>query len=68
MLARPGGRLTLTLLGLAATILGLIINNLTPRTDPSPFGLPTAALLAYLAGAALLRLLQATPTDPRRST
>lgn len=54
-----GGRLRLPLIvaGFVAVAAGLIDNNLLPSGTPARFGLPTTALVAYLGGVALLRLL-----------
>lgn len=54
---RAGLRLALVLAGFAAVTFGLIVNNMYPSRSPAAFGVPTTALVAYLAGAALLRLL-----------
>jgi peptidoglycan/LPS O-acetylase OafA/YrhL len=62
-LTRPAPRLLLTLAGFAAVVLGLLANSLTPKLEPALFGLPTTALVAYLSGAAVLRLLRAIPDE-----
>jgi hypothetical protein len=64
-LTRPAPRLLLTVGGYAATVFGLLDNNLAARTGHYPFGLPTAALLAFLAGAGTLRLLGSVPDRGR---
>ncbi|GAA4975870.1 peptidoglycan/LPS O-acetylase OafA/YrhL [Nonomuraea thailandensis] len=46
--------------GFAAVIAGLLGNSLLPSTSPTLFGWPTPALIAYLAGTAVLRLLRRT--------
>lgn len=59
MLTRKPLCLVLSLTGLAAIVFGLIHNNMLSHDSTVALGLPVAALLAYLAGAALLRLLRA---------
>lgn len=59
--SRPRPKLTLALIGFAAAAFGLLDNNLLPRTEPAPFGIPAVALIAYLAGAVVLRLLRGLP-------
>ncbi|MEQ4305500.1 acyltransferase [Plantactinospora sp. B6F1] len=61
-LARPLPRLLLVVLGFAATVVGLFSNNAAPKSGEYPLGLPTGALVAYLLGAGLLRLLRSVPT------
>ncbi|MFD6568408.1 acyltransferase [Micromonospora profundi] len=61
--ARRAGRGTttrtaLTVAGYAAVVVALLINSATPERAPEPFGAPAPALLAYLAGAGVLRLLR----------
>jgi hypothetical protein len=51
-------RLVLTVGGLAATVVGLLINNVTSPKHPEPFGVPVAALATFLAGVLVLRLLR----------
>ncbi|WP_229399979.1 acyltransferase family protein [Micromonospora okii] len=51
-------RSALVVAGYVAVIAGLLVNTLTPQRAPAPLGLPVAALVAYLAGAGLLRLLR----------
>jgi hypothetical protein len=64
-LARPGPRLLLIVLGFGATAAGLFGNSVAPKEGAGyPLGLPTGALAAYVAGAALLRLLRAVPATP----
>ncbi|WFF06027.1 acyltransferase [Micromonospora sp. WMMD1076] len=48
----------LAVAGYAGVLVGLLLNSLTPKTAPEPLGLPAPALVAYLAGAGLLRLLR----------
>ncbi|MFI7077528.1 acyltransferase [Micromonospora sp. NPDC049903] len=48
----------LAVAGFAAVGYALVANSATAKTAPEPFGLPTAALVAYLAGAGVLRLLR----------
>ncbi|RGC67223.1 Acyltransferase family protein [Micromonospora sp. MW-13] len=55
--ARPA-RSALVVAGYAAVIAGLLVNTVTPQKAPAPLGLPAPALVAYLAGAGLLRLLR----------
>jgi len=54
-------RLVLTIAGYAAVIVGLVVNSVTSRTAPERLGIPATALAAFLAGAAVLRLLRSTP-------
>lgn len=61
LLNHPRLRLLLTLAGVASVTYGLIDIIVFPSTSPALFGLPATALVTYLAGAGLLRLLQATP-------
>ncbi|MFU8875067.1 acyltransferase family protein [Micromonospora sp. SL4-19] len=58
--ASTGGpvRTALVAIGYAGPVLGLLWNSLTPKSAAEPLGLPAPALAAYLAGAALLRLLR----------
>ncbi|SCG67396.1 acyltransferase family protein [Micromonospora halophytica] len=63
--ARPGsaGRSTavrgaLAAVAFAAVVYALVRNAQTPRAAPEPLGVPVAALVAYLAGAGVLRLLR----------
>lgn len=58
---RPASRLTLALAGFASVAFGLLDNALLPSTSPAVSGLPTAALIAYLVGAAVLRFLRSIP-------
>ncbi|MCM0678586.1 acyltransferase, partial [Micromonospora phytophila] len=44
--------------GFAAVVYALVVNAETSRSAPEPLGLPVAALVAYLAGAGVLRLLR----------
>ncbi|BCJ61447.1 acyltransferase family protein [Micromonospora endophytica] len=48
----------LTVAGFAAVGYALAANATTAKTAPEPFGLPASALVAYLAGAGVLRLLR----------
>ncbi|MGN9775860.1 acyltransferase family protein [Micromonospora sp. H33] len=52
------GRAALTAAGFAAVVYALVDNAVTPRSAPEPLGLPAPALVAYLAGAGVLRLLR----------
>ncbi|MCI4061544.1 acyltransferase [Micromonospora sp. R77] len=62
--ARPGGatgrrlRTGLAVAGYAGVVAGLLLNSLTRKAAPEPLGLPAPALVAYLAGAGVLRLLR----------
>ncbi|GAB3076759.1 acyltransferase family protein [Micromonospora schwarzwaldensis] len=59
--ADAGGRrlrTTMAVAGYAALVAGLLLNSLAPKAAPEPLGLPVPALVAYLAGAGLLRLLR----------
>lgn len=58
-LARPVPRTGLTVAGFVAVIGGLLANSTAPKDAPVPLGIPAVALVGYLAGAALLRLLRA---------
>ena len=59
---RAGGgtttRMALTVAGYAAVVAALLINSATPPRAPEPLGMPVPALVAYLAGAGVLRLLR----------
>lgn len=57
---------TLTLAGLAATVAGLIGNNVAPRDGVHPLGMPTWAFTSYLAGVAMLELVRRTGPPPTR--
>ncbi|MFI6129375.1 acyltransferase [Micromonospora sp. NPDC051141] len=59
--AGDGGRrlrTTLAVIGYAGLVAGLLLNSRAPKAAPAPLGLPVPALVAYLAGAGLLRLLR----------
>ncbi|GAA3784897.1 acyltransferase family protein [Micromonospora maritima] len=64
--AVPGGRaatngrmaIALAVTGYAALVAGLLLNSLAPKEAAEPLGLPAPALVVYLAGAGLLRLLR----------
>jgi fucose 4-O-acetylase-like acetyltransferase len=60
-LAHRVPRLVLTAAGLCATVVGLLVNNITSPTRPEPLGVPAAALAPFLAGALVLHLLRALP-------
>jgi peptidoglycan/LPS O-acetylase OafA/YrhL len=66
VLARPAPRLLLAVAGFGAIAFGLLDNSLLPRSEPAPLGIPTIALIGYLIGATLLRVLRGVPpaTDP----
>ncbi|MET7822631.1 acyltransferase family protein [Micromonospora zamorensis] len=51
-------RAALTVAGYAAVVAGLLINSTTAARAPEPLGTPVPALLAYAAGAGVLRLLR----------
>ncbi|SCG64923.1 acyltransferase family protein [Micromonospora inositola] len=51
-------RTGLAVAGYAGVIAGLLLNSLTRKSAPEPLGLPAPALVAYLAGAGVLRLLR----------
>ncbi|MBC8992035.1 acyltransferase [Micromonospora chalcea] len=57
-------RAGLALAGYAGVLVGLLLNSLTPKEGPEPLGLPAPALVAYLAGAGLLRLLRSGRDRP----
>lgn len=63
VLARPATRLALLVVGFGATVVGLFGNSIAPKSGDYLLGLPTGALIAYLCGAALLRLLRSVPAD-----
>jgi hypothetical protein len=60
--ARHGGRQPLrtglAVAGYAGVVAGLLLNSLTRKAAPEPLGLPAPALVAYLTGAGVLRLLR----------
>jgi hypothetical protein len=64
--AAPLPRLLLTAAAFAAVIAGLVSNNLAPRTGEYLVGIPGAGLVAYLAGASVLRLLRSPPARTTR--
>ncbi|MBY8872505.1 acyltransferase [Micromonospora sp. PLK6-60] len=51
-------RTVLAVAGYSGVVAGLLINSLTGKSVAEPLGLPAPALVAYLAGAGLLRLLR----------
>ncbi|MGI5519763.1 acyltransferase family protein [Micromonospora sp. CA-259024] len=51
-------RTVLSVAGYAAVVAALVINSTTPKGASEPLGTPVPALLAYLAGAGVLRLLR----------
>ena len=55
---RPLPRLVLTAAAFTGTVFGLLVNNIVSPLHPEPTGVPVPALAAYLAGAAILRLLR----------
>lgn len=48
----------LAVAGYAGLVVGLLLNSLTRKAAPEPLGLPAPTLVAYLAGAGVLRLLR----------
>ncbi|WP_238009502.1 acyltransferase [Dactylosporangium sp. AC04546] len=60
-LTTPAAGVGLTVAAVTAVVAGLLSNSLAPRTGSYLFGMPAAGLLAYLVGAAVLRLLRSTP-------
>ncbi|MFG3704567.1 acyltransferase [Micromonospora sp. NPDC047670] len=55
---RATARGALAAAGFAAMVYALVVNAETPRSAPEPLGVPASALVAYLAGAGVLRLLR----------
>jgi fucose 4-O-acetylase-like acetyltransferase len=55
---RPLPRLVLATAAFIAIVFGLLVNNIVAPAHPEPTGVPVPALAAYLAGAAILRLLR----------
>ncbi|MEV0804878.1 acyltransferase [Micromonospora sp. NPDC050200] len=53
-------RTVLTAAGYAGVVAGLLINTMVGMSAPEPLGLPPGALVAFLVGAGILRLLRAT--------
>ncbi|MGC4834748.1 acyltransferase family protein [Micromonospora vinacea] len=51
-------RTALAVAGYAAVVAALLVNSTTPQQAPEPLGTPVPALVAYLAGAGVLRLLR----------
>ena len=62
MLARPWPRAALTFAGMIVVLLGLLGIAVAGPADHGPFGLPTGAVLTFLAGAAVLRLALSVTT------
>jgi fucose 4-O-acetylase-like acetyltransferase len=62
-LARPAPRFLLTVGGFGATVLGLLGNSLAPKVGDQSFGMPIGALVVFLGGAAVLRLLRSVPEE-----
>ncbi|MFI6825388.1 acyltransferase [Micromonospora sp. NPDC050187] len=60
-------RAGLAVAGFVAVGAALVMNAVTPREAAEPLGLPVPALLAYLAGAGVLRVLRERP-DTRGPT
>jgi hypothetical protein len=61
LLSRGTPRTGLVVGGYLAIVAGLLGNSLAPKDEPASLGLPAAALAAYLAGAAALRLVRSVP-------
>jgi hypothetical protein len=59
--SRPVPRALLTVGGFAGVVVGLLTNNLAPKTGEEPLGVPTGSLVAFLAGVGILRLLRSLP-------
>jgi hypothetical protein len=57
----PATRLVVTLAAFGAVIWGLVANNLAPDRQHHLVGMPLSGLVAYLAGAGVLRLLRSMP-------
>ena len=55
----------LTLAAFAAVVAGLLANNLAPSNAAYVVGMPAAGLIAYLVGAAALRMLRSLPAAGR---
>lgn len=55
---RATARTALTAAAFAAVVYGLVANSTAPKEAAEPLGVPVAALVAYLAGAGVLRLLR----------
>ncbi|MEH0822611.1 MULTISPECIES: acyltransferase family protein [unclassified Micromonospora] len=51
-------RAALVAAGFAAVVYALVVNAVTSKSAPEPLGMPVPALVAYLAGAGVLRLLR----------
>ncbi|MEU8392343.1 acyltransferase [Micromonospora sp. NPDC048843] len=51
-------RAALAVAGYAAVVAALLVNSTAPQQAPEPLGTPVPALVAYLAGAGVLRLLR----------
>ncbi|WP_410816129.1 hypothetical protein [Micromonospora sp. 050-3] len=48
----------MAVVGYAAVVAALLVNSTTSPRAPEPLGTPVPALVAYLAGAGVLRLLR----------
>ncbi|OZV76834.1 acyltransferase [Micromonospora echinospora] len=57
----PRIRAALAVVGFVAVVAALAVNAVTPRHAAEPLGLPVPALLTYLVGAGVLRLLREWP-------
>ena len=67
VLRRPALQGPLVVAGFGAAAFGLLDNSLATKTGHTPLGLPTTALVSYLAGAGVLRFLRAVPDQHGRS-
>lgn len=63
--AGPARGAILTVASYANVVAGLLSNNLAPNSAPYVLGMPAAGLVAYLVGAAMLRLLRGVPMPGR---
>jgi Acyltransferase family len=61
---RSAARIALTVVGYLGVVLGLLANNLAAKTAAEPLGIPPVALVSYLLGAGLLRLLRTADQRP----
>ena len=61
VVARPATRLILVIAGFVSVIYALLSNSSFPDAAPAVYGLPEDALITYLGGAAILRLLRSVP-------
>lgn len=61
---RPAAGIALTVVGYLGVVLALLANSLAPKTAAEPLGIPPVALVAYLLGAGVLRLLRTAAQRP----